>query len=238
MSFVALSVITIEWSLLTYTLAFAPHTNSALDPYLGNMYYGAFDSSDKTPAGLSIPEHAMFVFQLAFAAVTAAVVSGGVVGRITYGAWTLFIMLWHLFVYTPLARWVFYPGGWLALRGVLDFAGGLVVETNSGVSAFVLAAWVSWEVARARRADADADAADESGDGAALLAEEGVRSPAPARGGAWSGGALNRANRAPHNVPFILIGAGLLFFGWLGFNAGSALRANHVAARAMANTAS
>ena len=141
MSFVALSVITIEWSLLTYSLAFSPHTDARIDPYIGNLWYGAFESADRLRAGTAIPEHANFVFQLAFAAVTSAVVSGGVVGRITYAAWTLFIMLWHLLVYTPLARWVFYTGGWLNKAGVLDFAGGLVVEANSGVSAFVLAAW-------------------------------------------------------------------------------------------------
>jgi Amt family ammonium transporter len=228
MSFVALSIITIEWSLLTYSLAFSPHTDSSIDPWIGNLWFGAFDSKDSLRSGTSIPEHAMFIFQGAFATVTSAVISGGVVGRVTYSAWSVFIALWHLFVYTPLARWIFYSGGWLAQRGVLDFAGGLVVETNSGVSAFVLAAWISWELHRAGRSPKPLKS---------VAADTTLSIRVAETAESWSGGAMDRVNRAPHNVPFILIGAGLLFFGWLGFNSGSALTSGYRASRAFANTA-
>lgn len=122
MSFAALSIITIEWSLLTYSLAFGKHFNPDVDPFIGGTVFGAFDAPNALRPGTTIPEHAFMVFQLAFAAVTSAVISGGVCGRITYPAWCLFIAIWHLIVYTPLAHWIFYPGGWLAKRGVLDFA--------------------------------------------------------------------------------------------------------------------
>ena len=233
MSFISLSIITIEWSLITYSLSFAKSANPNVDPFVGSLAFGAFDSADRVRPGTRVPEHAFFIFQLAFAAVTAAVVSGAVVGRVSYAAWCVFIALWHLFVYTPLARWVFYTGGFLSKLGVLDFAGGLVVEMNSGVSAFVLAAWVSWEVARARPRQQFAanggesflqDADEEAGD------EEFASVP-------WSGGAFSREDRTPHNVPFVLLGAGLLFFGWLGFNSGSALSSGYLASRAFVNTA-
>jgi len=122
MSFAALSVITIEWSLLTYSLAFGTHPNPAVDLFIGGTVFGAFSSPNNLRAGTQIPEHANMVYQLAFAAVTSAVISGGVCGRITYPAWCLFISIWHLLVYVPLAHWIFYPGGWLYRAGVLDFA--------------------------------------------------------------------------------------------------------------------
>jgi hypothetical protein len=122
MSFAALSIITIEWSLLTYSLAFGKHPNPDVDALIGGTVFGAFDSPNALRAGFTIPEHAFMVFQLGFAAVTSAVISGGVCGRITYPAWCLFIAIWHILVYVPLAHWIFYPGGWLAKRGVLDFA--------------------------------------------------------------------------------------------------------------------
>jgi Amt family ammonium transporter len=239
MSFISLSIITIQWSLLTYSLSFASSANPGVDPFVGSLEFGAFDSADRVRPGTRIPEHAYFVFQLAFAAVTAAVVSGAVVGRVSYGAWCVFIALWHLLVYTPLARWVFYSGGWLNKFGVLDFAGGLVVEMNSGVSAFVLAAWVSWEVARARPRQQLAAA---SGAESFLSADEEAGESdgddfAAAPSAPWSRGAFSREDRAPHNVPFVLLGAGLLFFGWLGFNSGSALASDYLAARAFVNTA-
>ena len=122
MSFAALSIITIEWSLLTYSLAFGTHPDPAVDRLIGGTVFGAFDSPDNLRAGTAIPEHANMVFQLAFAAVTSAVISGGVCGRITYPAWCIFIAIWHVLVYVPLAHWIFYSGGWLAQNGVLDFA--------------------------------------------------------------------------------------------------------------------
>ena len=139
--------------------------------------------------GTRIPEHAFFEFQGAFATITAAVVSGSVAGRIRLWAWCLFAAVWNVLVYCPLARWVFYADGWLARLGVLDFAGGLVVEMASGVSAFVLAYWV--------------------GPGQTL------------HGGSGGGG----SHAGPHSLPLVLIGAGLLFFGWFGEEGGGGLLA-------------
>ena len=257
-------VISIEWSVLTYSIAFSTNPIDQIDPYLGGLSYGAFDATDHVRINTSIPEHAYFVFQLAFAAVTAAVISGAVVGRISYAAWCLFISLWHLFVYTPLARWVWHPTGWLAARGIEDFAGGFVVEANCGLSAFILALLVGYEgrlaafalsarttsVAEASTASINdllgpSDAETEEGI-TVNVASGGVRSgTSPSStgggvggtGGSWDGGAwAPRERRTPHNMPFVLLGAGLLFFGWLGFNSGSALKSDHIAARAFANT--
>lgn len=196
MSFAALAVISVIWSLFTYSLAFSSNPESGVDAWMGAGHFGLFHSADRVRAGTDIPEHAFMMFQLMFAVISAAVVSGSVVGRMTLWGWTCFVILWHIIVYVPLARWIFYPGGWLAAWGVLDFAGGLPVETASGVSAFVLAYWVGPSVHFAND------------------------TPGP----------------SPHNIPFILIGAGLLFFGWFGFNAGSALVSGYLSSRAFANT--
>lgn len=176
LSFSSLAVIGITWSLFGYSLAFGPPISPSFDG-LGGLAFGFFDSSNRVRAGTSIPEHAYFEFQGAFATITAAVVSGGVAGRIRLWAWCLFAAIWNLIVYVPLARWVFYEDGWLARLGVLDFAGGLVVEMASGVSAFVLAFWL--------------------GPGQTL------------HGG-------SHGAHQPHSLPLVLIGAGLLFFGWFG----------------------
>lgn len=138
LSVAALSVGSIFWSLLGYSLAFGPGGEA----YWGGLSYGVFDSTDRPREGTQISEHAFFIFQCAFNFVTIAVISGGVVGRIKLWAFSLFSILWTIFVYCPLAHWIFYPQGWLASWGVLDFAGGLVVETASGVSAFILAFWI------------------------------------------------------------------------------------------------
>ena len=196
LSWAAFSLLSVLWPLLTYSLAFGPGS-----PYLGGLGFGLFDSADRLRANTAIPEHAFCAFQLAFAVVTGAVVSGSVAGRVTLPAWALFCALWHLLAYVPLARWVFYPGGWLAQLGVLDFAGGLVVETNSGVSGLVLAAIVGMQERRFRAA--------------AEAAEASSQPDAPLLGG--SGGPRQRAaaatvaqHAAPHSVPFILLGSGLL----------------------------
>jgi Amt family ammonium transporter len=229
MSFAALGVITVQWSLLTYSLAFGTHPNAAVDPFIGGTSFAAFSElswGNNLRAGTAIPEQANFAYQLAFAAVTSAVISGGVVGRITYGAWCTFIALWHVIVYVPLAHWIFYSGGWLYRNGVLDFAGGLVVETNSGVSAFVLAAWVSWATRRATAAAAPRKVGGAAAPSESAADHEAAEAP-------W----LVLKARKPHNVPFILLGAGLLLFGWLGFNSGSGLTSGFRASRAWVNTA-
>lgn len=127
-----------------------------------------------------------------FAIITPALISGAVVGKVKYVWFMAFVALWHLFVYCPLAHWLFYYDGWLFVYGSIDFAGGMVVHTSSGISALVL----TW----------------------------------------WLGNSKARTHTRPHNVPYVLLGAALLWFGWFGFNAGSALAAGHVAARAFTNT--
>lgn len=133
----ALAVGSVFWSLIGYSLAFG-----GTDPYFGSLQYAPFEAPDIIRPGTVISEHAYFVFQMAFNAITIAVISGAIVERMTLPAFCLFSILWTLVVYIPLARWIFFSGGFLARWGVLDFAGGLVVETASGVSSFVLAFWV------------------------------------------------------------------------------------------------
>ena len=207
LSWACFCLMSILWPLFTYSLAFGPG-----GPVLGGLGYGLFDSSDRLRANTTIPEHAFCAFQMAFAVVTAAVVSGSVAGRITLPAWCLFCVLWHIACYVPLARWVFYPGGWLAQLGVLDFAGGLVVEANSGVSGLVLAALVGWQERRQRDAR-EAGASGARADALPLLQQE----HAPLAPGA-AGGALRTTcapstaipHVTPHSVPLILLGSGLL----------------------------
>jgi Amt family ammonium transporter len=134
------------------------------------------------------------IFQMMFAIITAALISGGVVDRVRFTGFVVFIALWVVLVYIPLAHWVFSPEGWLAQRGVLDFAGGTVVEINSGFSTL------------------------------AIVLVLGRRRGWPSEG------------MAPHSVPITLLGAGILWFGWFGFNGGSALAANGVAVTAVVNT--
>ncbi len=187
MSFAALGAVGVVWALLGYSLAFAE----------GNDWIGggadALLSGVGTEAHGTIPHVLFMAYQGTFAIVTAALISGAVVERMRFGPYLAFIVLWSLLVYAPVAHWV-WGGGWLASRGVLDFAGGTVVHINAGVSALV----------------------------AALVL--GVRKD------------YGRQALLPHNVPFVLLGAGLLWFGWFGFNGGSALAANGLAALAFTNT--
>jgi Amt family ammonium transporter len=140
---------------------------------------------DLKPQG-TIPHLLFFAFQGTFAIITAALISGAIVERMRFSAYLTFIILWALFVYSPVAHWV-WGGGWLADMGALDFAGGTVVHVNAGVAALVAAIVV------------------------------GKRRDYPS------------SSLLPHNVPFTLLGAGLLWFGWFGFNAGSALGASPIA---------
>ena len=141
----------------------------------------------------TIPHLLYMCYQGTFAIITAALISGAIVERMRFPAYVVFITLWSIVVYSPIAHWV-WGGGWLAQMGALDFAGGTVVHVNAGVAALVAAKVV------------------------------GPRRDYPS-------GAL-----LPHNIPFTLLGAGLLWFGWFGFNAGSALAANGIAALAFTTT--
>ena len=187
MSFVALGIASVLWALVGYSLAFGP----------GSTFIGDFSMVFMRGVGLepngTIPHLLYLAYQGTFAIITAALISGAVVERMRFVPYMVFIALWSLFVYAPVAHWV-WGGGWLHAIGALDFAGGAVVHVNAGIAAVVAAM-----VLGARK-----DYGQE-----AIL---------------------------PHNVPFVLLGAGVLWFGWFGFNGGSALAADGVAALALVNT--
>jgi Amt family ammonium transporter len=191
MSVVALGLISVQWVIVGYSIAFA-HGG----PMWGGLAWLGFKSVglDPDPAyAATIPLQAHSMFQLMFAIITPALISGAIVERMRFPAYVLFIVLWATFVYDPLAHWV-WGGGWLQTKGALDFAGGTVVHISAGFSALVAARML------------------------------GPRKD------------FKRAPIVPHNVPLVLLGAGLLWFGWFGFNAGSALAANGLAALAFTNT--
>jgi Amt family ammonium transporter len=187
MSFVSMGFVGVLWAIVGYSLAFGPGNN-----WIGDTSRMFLHGVGLEPQG-TIPHILFMCFQGTFAIITAALISGAIVERMRFSAYVIFITCWALFVYTPVAHWV-WGGGWLADMGALDFAGGTVVHVNAGAAALVAAYCVG------KRSDYPSSA---------LL---------------------------PHNVPFTLLGAGLLWFGWFGFNAGSALAANGTAALAFATT--
>ena len=188
-NFFAMGIVTILWVLFGYSLAFGDAGNGGL---IGNFDYVGLKDLTNGVTG-SIPTLAFVAFQLTFAVITPALITGAIADRMRWGAWVWFIGLWSVFVYLPVAHWVF-AGGWLAERGALDFAGGTVVHVNAGAGAL------------------------------ALVLLLGKRK-------GWPGEAM-----PPHSLPLTLLGTGILWFGWFGFNAGSALAANLVAAQAFLNT--
>ncbi len=187
MSFISLGFVGVLWAVAGYSLAFAPGTN-----WLGDLSRMFLRGVGLEPQG-TIPHYLFMAYQGTFAIITAALISGAIVERMRFSAYVIFISLWALAVYSPIAHWV-WGGGWLADLGALDFAGGTVVHVNAGVAALVAAKVVG------QRRDYKA------------------------------------SQVLPHNVPFTLLGAGLLWFGWFGFNAGSALGANTTAALAFTTT--
>ena len=195
MTFGALAAICIVWVLVGYSLAFGDDVQSGLigDPtqYAG---LGQLMSAD-TNGDSTVPLILFAVFQGLFCVITGALVSGAIADRARFGAWMVFVSVWTLVVYAPVAHWVFdissgdHTGGWLANRvGLIDFAGGTAVEICSGASALALALVIGPRVG---------------------FGKEPMR---------------------PHNLTLVMLGAGLLWFGWFGFNAGSALGANQTAA--------
>ena len=187
LSFSAYAVVSIIWFIYGYPLVFGADMHGFIG-MPGNFFFHSVIESQSLFG--SIPTSVYAAFELTFAAITVALISGALVERIKFGSWMLFIPLWLTFVYLPVAHWV-WGGGWLAQLGVLDFAGGTVVHINSGVAALALVL-----VLRSRK--------DRS-----LL---------------------------PHQLGYAIIGAGLLWFGWFGFNAGSALAAGQLAGSAFVVT--
>ncbi len=191
-SFIALCIISVQWVLWGYTLAFGPDWHGLIGTlaWIGFAHVGAAPNADYAP---TIPHAAYALFQMMFAAITPALITGAFAERKRFGAFMIFIVLWATFVYDPIAHWVWGHGGWLARLGTLDFAGGTVVHISSGVAALV-AAWVL----------------------------------GPRLAGSHQ--------QEPHDRTMMLLGAALLWFGWFGFNSGSALAANGLAAIAFVNT--
>jgi Amt family ammonium transporter len=195
MSLACLAVVSVLWVLVGYSLAFGQDAGAGL---IGNLDHIGLDGTIDSVTG-TVPTLAFVAFQLMFAIITPALISGAIADRAKFSAWVFFVAVWSLVVYAPIAHWVFYfhdgDGGWIADRlKAIDFAGGTAVHMNAGAAALALA----------------------------LILGKRVGWP------------KNEAK--PHNIPFIVLGAALLWFGWFGFNAGSAVGANGLASVAFLNT--
>ncbi|MEK9137549.1 MAG: ammonia channel protein, partial [Bacteroidota bacterium] len=139
MSFVALGVVTVQWILFGYSLAFNPN-NGILGSFVGGLGWTGLSSVEVAPNAdyaATIPHQLFMVYQAMFAVITPALISGAIVERMRFNAYTLFILLWTTLSYDVIAHWVWGVGGWLRSMGALDFAGGTVVHINAGVSALV-----------------------------------------------------------------------------------------------------
>ena len=192
MSFISLGFVGVLWAVVGYSLALTAGNN-----WLGDLSLAFLNGVGLDAMGAVVPitiPHALYMaFQATFCIITAALISGAIVERMRFSAYLIFICLWSLVVYAPVAHWV-WGGGWLADMGAWDFAGGTVVHVNAGAAALVAALVVG------KRSD------------------------------------YGHASILPHNIPTVLLGAGLLWFGWFGFNAGSALAASPIAGLAFVTT--
>ena len=188
-SFSALCVAGVVWAVIGYTIAFGPSDSAVL----GSMKYFMLGGDFMTATSGTIPLGVFAMFQGMFAIITVALISGSIVERVKFSAWMVFMPLWIVLVYSPVAYWV-WGGGWLGKMGALDFAGGTVVHFSSGMAALAFA------IVLGNRKD------------------------------------FMKAKILPHNVTYTVLGAGILWFGWFGFNAGSALAANQTASLAFVNT--
>ncbi len=205
MSFVTIGIVSVLWTIFGYGLAFGD-SGSGLFGYFGFSHLAEqVNAMTNNGGAYPIPVLAFSAFQLMFAIITPALISGAIADRTKIMSWIIFCTVWVTVVYFPVAHWVFFFGtkhkdgsitgaGWLAVRGVLDFAGGTAVHINAGAAALALAIVLGKRVGFAK------------------------------------------TPMKPHNIPVVLIGTGLLWFGWFGFNAGSALGANGLAALALINT--
>ncbi|MEM2236945.1 MAG: ammonium transporter [Candidatus Caldarchaeum sp.] len=193
MCFAAAAIISLQWVLWGYTLAFGPTVNGVVGglDWLGLRGVGLDPNPDYTP---TIPHLAFMLFQQMFAIITPALIVGAVVERIKFSSSLLFLLVWATVVYDPLAHWVWGAGGWLRNLGTLDFAGGTVVHINAGVAALA----------------------------AALALKKRI---------GYGSGAFE-----PSNITYVVLGASLLWFGWFGFNAGSALTSGGLAVSAFVAT--
>ena len=191
MSFISIPLVTVAWLLVGYSLAFS---EGSVDGLVGGLAHVGMRGIGPDTVHGAVPELLYATFQLSFAIITAALVSGAIADRARFAAWMVFVPVWSVLVYAVVAHWVWAPGGWLLKMGALDYAGGLVVEIVSGSSALALALVLGPRIG---------------------FKVDAMR---------------------PHNLPFVLLGVGLLWFGWFGFNAGSALAADGLAAAIFLNT--
>jgi Amt family ammonium transporter len=196
-SFFGLAIVSVVWVLVGFSLAFGPDVGGF--GLVGNLDFVGFMNVGLVPStvyAVTIPFVLFAAFQLMFAAITPALITGAFAERKRFASFVLFTVLWSIFVYSPIAHWVWATDGWLFKLGALDFAGGTVVHASSGVSALIVALLIGRRV-------------------------------------------VNGDRMEPHDIPMTVLGAGLLWFGWFGFNAGSAVAANGLAASAfiVTNTA-
>jgi ammonium transporter, Amt family len=197
-NFFAIGLISVIWAVVGFSLAFGGTGRFIGDFSLAGLQTlgdaGAVIPGYVGDFALAVPPLAFAAYQMMFAVITPALITGATADRLKFSAYTIFISLWLVLVYSPVAHWVFSPNGWLFKRGALDFAGGAVVHINAGIAAFVV-----------------------------------VKIVGNRRG--W-----RKEPMPPHSLPLTMLGTGILWFGWFGFNAGSALAANGLAAQAFINT--
>ncbi|MFZ3453231.1 ammonium transporter [Arthrobacter sp. 7Tela_A1] len=192
---IPLGVITVTWVLVGYTLAFSNRGNSILGEFDAFALIGVDTPQFHTvTTGVTIPALAFVAYQMMFAIITPALLTGATAGRLRFAGWTVFLVAFSILVYPQVTRWLWHPKGWLTQLGAQDWAGGIVVHASAGAAAI------------------------------AVLLVVGRR-----RG--WP-----RLKTSPNNLPLMLVGAGILWFGWFGFNAGDGLQANGIAAQALVNT--
>ena len=192
-SFIMISVISLEWVYIGYSMSFGPDIGG----FVGDFSWFALNTVTSEPSAnyaTTIPQNVFMIYQCMFAIITPALITGAFAERMRFGPFLVFSLLWTIFVYNPVCHWIWGSGGWLGAKGVLDFAGGLVVHLTSG---------------------------------AAALAAAIILGPRKGYG---------KDSFMPHNLPMTLLGTGLLWFGWFGFNGGSALAADGIAASALVAT--
>lgn len=187
LSFVTFAIVSILWFIYGYDLAFGTSLWGFIGTLTNPFFGGVVESNILSTFAPTIPKGLYAAFQMTFAAITVALISGAIVERMKFSAWLAFVPIWLTFVYLPISHWM-WGGGWLAQMGALDFAGGTVVHINCGMAAL------------------------------ALVLLLGIR---------------KNSKLLPHHLGYSVIGAGLLWFGWFGFNAGSALGATNLAVSAM-----
>jgi Amt family ammonium transporter len=192
-SLIMISIISIEWVYIGYSMSFGPDIGG----FIGDLSWFALKGVTNAPSpdyATTIPQTVFMIYQCMFAVITPALITGAFAERVRFAPFALFSLLWAILVYNPVCHWIWASGGWLAKMGVLDFAGGLVVHATCGMAALA-----------------------------------SVMVIGPRRG-------YGQRSFMPHNLPMTMLGTGLLWFGWFGFNGGSALAVNEVAATAFVAT--